>query len=248
MNPPPRVTVFGSGVNPMSLEGAVRIVCAQAEVRGGGYVCFADLNSLMTAEREAEHRRRLDQAWLVAPDGMPVVWACRWRTREPVTRVYGPDVVEAICGETAGFELTHYFYGAGPGTAEVLAKRLQGRFPGLRVVGWESPPFRPLTAEEEEALVSRLAALKPSFLWVGLSTPKQEAFMAAMEGRLDVGVTLGVGAAFDFLSGRVRQAPRWVQRIGLEWAFRVCTEPRRLWKRYLRNALALLAWRKRNSE
>ncbi|WP_404420611.1 WecB/TagA/CpsF family glycosyltransferase [Nibricoccus sp. IMCC34717] len=240
MNVPARVTITGSGVNPLTLETATALVVGRAATRAGGYVCFADLNSLMTAERDPEHRRRLERAWLVTPDGMPVVWLCRRRTRDPVTRVYGPDVVEAVCRATAGTPATHYFYGAAPGTAEALAQRLQERFPGLKVAGWESPPFRPLTAPEEADLAARLAKVRPDFLWVGLSTPKQEAFMAALEGRLDVGVTLGVGAAFDFLSGRVRQAPRWIQRSGLEWLFRVCTEPRRLTKRYLRNGWSFL--------
>ena len=199
------------------------------------YVCFCDVNSVSCARRDPAHLAALNQSFLTTPDGMPLVWLGRRAGHRHVTRVYGPDLLLEVCAATAGSDLTHFFYGAGPGTAEALAASLQARFPGLRIAGTHTPPFRELTAGEAAALESRIRDLRPSFFWVGLSTPKQEKFMAAFAPRLDTGIMLGVGAAFDFLSGRVRQAPRWMQRSGLEWLFRLCAEPRRLAPRYFKN-------------
>jgi N-acetylglucosaminyldiphosphoundecaprenol N-acetyl-beta-D-mannosaminyltransferase len=166
---------------------------------------------------------------------MPLVWLGKNAGHKATRRVYGPDLVLEVCGATAGTELTHFFYGGGTGTAEALAANLQTRFPGLKVVGTHCPPFRPLTADEADALEKRIHAAQPNFFWVGLSTPKQEAFMAEYSPRLRVPVMLGVGAAFDFLSGRIAQAPRWIQRSGFEWVWRLGAEPRRLGPRYFKN-------------
>ncbi|HEY6169879.1 MAG TPA: WecB/TagA/CpsF family glycosyltransferase, partial [Verrucomicrobiae bacterium] len=131
--------------------------------------------------------------------------------------------------------IRHFFYGGARGAAEELKRRLTERFPGLQIVGVYEPPFRPLDAGEERALIEQVRAARPDILWVGLSTPKQERFMAEYLPKLDVTLMVGVGAAFDFHSGRAKQAPRWMQRCGLEWFYRLCCEPRRLWKRYLKN-------------
>ncbi|MDX2188196.1 MAG: WecB/TagA/CpsF family glycosyltransferase [Opitutaceae bacterium] len=237
---PQRVPVTGIGVDALTLDYARELIVDRGRYRKRGYVCFADVNSIMSAHRDPFHRERLERAWLVTPDGMPVVWSCARRSDLQVNRVYGPDVVAAVCAATAGTGLTHFFYGGGPGTAEALSSALQERFPGLSVAGTYTPPFRPLNSDEAHDLAALVAQTKPNFFWVGLSTPKQEAFMAEFLPRLDAGVLLGVGAAFDFLSGRVRQAPRWVQRSGLEWVFRLCVEPKRLWKRYLTNVPAFV--------
>ena len=166
---------------------------------------------------------------------MPLVWLGRWQGHRQVTRVYGPDLMLAVCDAGRAVGLTHYFYGGVPGVAEELRARLAARFPGLRVVGASTPPFRPLTAAEATALQDEVARTRPDVLWVGLSTPKQERFMAAHAATLDVGLLVGVGAAFDFHTGRVRQAPRWMQRSGGEWLYRLAREPRRLGPRYLKN-------------
>ena len=187
-------------------------------------------------------REILNGAWLNAPDGMPLVWLGRWCGHGSVSRVYGPDLMLAVCDEGRGVGLKHFFYGGVPGVAETLREKLCARFPGLEVVGTYTPPFRPLNPEETEVLRSNVSRTQPDVIWVGLSTPKQERFMAEHGPRLDAGVLIGVGAAFDFHSGRVRQAPRWVQRSGTEWLFRVCQEPRRLWRRYLINN-SLFLWR-----
>jgi N-acetylglucosaminyldiphosphoundecaprenol N-acetyl-beta-D-mannosaminyltransferase len=242
MATPARYNVLGVGVHALTLESARDEIIAAARTRSnpGAYVCFCDVNSLSCARRDPAHLAALNDAFLATPDGMPVVWLGKRAGHAHISRVYGPDLLLAICAATAGSELTHFFYGAGPGTAENLAEKLQTRFPGLRVAGTHTPPFRDLASDEATVLESCIRALRPDFFWVGLSTPKQEKFMAAFAPRLETGVMLGVGAAFDFLSGRVRQAPRWMQRSGLEWLFRLCTEPRRLAPRYFRNNPAFI--------
>lgn len=237
MSTPPRFNVLGVGVHALSLPVARDLVIAAARAEAGkpNYVCFCDVNSVSCAQRDPAHLSRLNRSFLTTPDGMPLVWLGKRVGHKATSRVYGPDLVLEVCRATAGTELTHFFYGGGPGTADALAASLSARFPGLKIAGTQTPPFRPLTTEEADELEKRINALRPSFFWVGLSTPKQEAFMAEYSERLGAPVMLGVGAAFDFLSGRVSQAPRWIQRSGFEWVWRLCAEPRRLAPRYFKN-------------
>ncbi len=233
---PERFPVLGVRVSSLSLAQARDLIIAATRDRPpAAYVCFCDVNSVSCARRDPAHLAALNNSHLTTPDGMPLVWLGRRAGHRDINRVYGPDLLLEVCAATAGTELTHFFYGAAPGTADALAQKLQTRFPGLRIAGTHTPPFRELTDAEAAALEAKICALRPSFFWVGLSTPKQEKFMAAFAPRLDTGIMLGVGAAFDFLSGRVRQAPRWMQRSGLEWLFRLCSEPRRLAPRYFKN-------------
>jgi N-acetylglucosaminyldiphosphoundecaprenol N-acetyl-beta-D-mannosaminyltransferase len=166
---------------------------------------------------------------------MPLVWVGRRQGRKGMGRVYGPDLMLAALelSEKKGYR--HFFYGGTGGAAKALGERLGKRFPKLQIAGTYEPPFRPLNAEEEGELKKLIQAARPDMMWIGLSTPKQERFMAEYLGQLDVTLMAGVGAAFDFHTGRARQAPRWMQRSGLEWLFRLGCEPRRLWKRYLKN-------------
>ncbi|MFT3870258.1 MAG: WecB/TagA/CpsF family glycosyltransferase [Nibricoccus sp.] len=237
MPSPPRFNVLGVGVHALDLPLARDLVISAARENSGSakYICFCDVNSVSCAQRDPAHLERLNRSFLTTPDGMPLVWLGKRAGHKSTSRVYGPDLVLEVCRVTAGTELTHFFYGGGPGTADALAASLSARFLGLKIVGTETPPFRPLTAQEADELEKRIRTLRPSFFWVGLSTPKQEAFMAEYSERLAVPVMLGVGAAFDFLSGRVRQAPRWIQRSGFEWVWRLCAEPRRLGPRYFKN-------------
>jgi len=237
MPTPPRFNVLGVRVHATHLQQACEHIVAATRkpVPAPAYVCFCDVNSVSCARRDPNHLAILNRSLLTTPDGMPLVWLGRHAGHRDISRVYGPDLLLEICRATAGTELTHYFYGGGPGTAEALAASLQTRFPGLRVSGTETPPYRPLTTDEAAALEKRIHATRPHFFWVGLSTPKQEAFMAEYSPRLGAPVMLGVGAAFDFLSGRVRQAPRWVQQSGFEWLWRLCAEPHRLAPRYFKN-------------
>lgn len=164
-----------------------------------------------------------------------MVWMGRAAGFRQMGRVYGPDLMVEVCrvSQTAGFR--HFLFGGAPGVADELKLRLEKQFPGLQIAGCYTPPFRPLNDGEQQALEKQIRELKPDIMWVGLSTPKQEKFMSEFLPKLDVMLMAGVGAAFDFHSGRVKQAPRWVQRSGLEWLYRLGQEPRRLWRRYLRN-------------
>ena len=172
---------------------------------------------------------------MCVPDGMPMVWVGRLYGHRQMRRVYGPDLMLEICRRSVASGLTHYFYGGRSGVPEKLRQRLTARFPGLRVVGVRSPPFRQLTEQEESEFAEEMERAAPDILWVGLGTPKQEQWMAAHVDKLVAKVSIGVGAAFDMHAGLLPQAPRWMQVCGLEWLFRLWVEPRRLWRRYLFN-------------
>jgi N-acetylglucosaminyldiphosphoundecaprenol N-acetyl-beta-D-mannosaminyltransferase len=212
---------------------------AQAAIEGWitsgdrGYVCVANVHSVMEARRDRALQAVFNTARLAVPDGMPLVWVGRLKGHRGVRRVYGPDLTLQLCERAAQNGHRCFFYGGAPGVAEQLAEALVRRFPGLRVAGTEAPAFRPPTPEEDEEAVRRINAAAPDLIFVGLGCPKQERWMATHRDRLRAAVLVGVGAAFDFHTGRVRQAPRWMMRAGLEWLFRLGQEPRRLWRRYL---------------
>ena len=230
-----RVNVLGVGIHRLNLSSAVDLMAAAVRERRKGYICVTGVHGVMEAQTDPAFRRILNQAFLCTPDGMPMVWLGKLNGHGQMGRVYGPDLMLAVCrwSETSGCR--HFFYGGAPGVAAELRDRLTARFPGLVVAGCYTPPFRPLTPAEDVALSQQIRASRPDILWVGLSTPKQEKFMAEYLPRLDVTLMVGVGAAFDFHSGRVKQSPRWMQRSGLEWFYRLCQEPRRLARRYLKN-------------
>jgi N-acetylglucosaminyldiphosphoundecaprenol N-acetyl-beta-D-mannosaminyltransferase len=231
----PRYNVLGIGISALNLATARAAVLAALAERHKGYVCTADVRVVNLAVNDATRRSRVNASLLTTPDGMPLVWLGRWHGHRDVSRVYGPDLMLDLCAATAATGHSHFFYGGGPGIAEELRTRLITRHPGLRIAGIHTPPFRSLTIGEENELVDRVAAVKPDIFWVGLGVPQREHFMADFLPRLDTTVMIGVGAAFDLLSGRVRQAPRWIQRSGFEWLFRLCLEPRRLAPRYFRH-------------
>jgi N-acetylglucosaminyldiphosphoundecaprenol N-acetyl-beta-D-mannosaminyltransferase len=164
---------------------------------------------------------------------MPLVWLGRWKSGHKVKRVYGPDLMLALCQLSIELDYSHFFYGGSADIPDRLAQKLQSRFPGLRVAGVYSPPFRPLTTAENAHIVEQINEAAPDIIWVGLGTPKQDLWMAAHRPQLTAPVLIGVGAAFDFHTGRLPQAPQWMQNAGLEWLFRLWQEPRRLWYRYL---------------
>lgn len=227
--PPPRYNVLGVGVSALTLDRARDLVVGVKGTRQRGYICLGTAHGLTEARRDADLRRIYNRSWLTTPDGMPLVWL----GPAGVQRVYGPDLMLAVCDAGRAVGLTHYFYGGVPGVAALLRDALVTKFPGLAVVGTFTPSFDPFAADELARLHADIARASPDVVWVGLGTPKQERFMAQMSESLDAGVLIGVGAAFDFHSGRRRQAPRWMQRSGLEWLFRLGTEPRRLGPRYL---------------
>jgi N-acetylglucosaminyldiphosphoundecaprenol N-acetyl-beta-D-mannosaminyltransferase len=232
---PPRANVLGVGVSAINLDSAVAAVTRALELKTKGFVCVTGVHGVSEAQSDPAFRRILNEAFLNTPDGMPMVWVGRAQGFREMRRVYGPDLMLRICELSASRGFTHFFYGGAAGVAEQLKRELERRFPGLRIVGTYSPPFRALNREEEAELVTLVSQIRPDIFWVGLSTPKQEKFMAQYAKRLQATLFFGVGAAFDFHTGRVRQAPRWMQSSGLEWLFRLVSEPRRLWKRYLKN-------------
>jgi len=229
-----RFSVLGVSVSATTLPDAVNLVQSWLGGENRQYVCVTGVHGVMESRRDPALRQIHNAAGLVTPDGMPLVWFGRVAGHR-IDRVYGPDLLLAICGACESGGIRHFFYGGGIGVAGLLVNRLEARFPSIRVVGTLTPPFRPLTREEDQAEVDLINTADPDIVWVGLSTPKQERWMASHRDRLNAGVLVGVGAAFDFHAGLKRQAPGWMQRAGLEWLFRLMTEPRRLWKRYLRN-------------
>jgi N-acetylglucosaminyldiphosphoundecaprenol N-acetyl-beta-D-mannosaminyltransferase len=238
---PARANVLGVGVSAINLDSAVAAVGQALERKNKGYICVTGVHGVSEAQTDEAFRNVLNGAFLNTPDGMPMVWMGKLQGFKLMGRVYGPDLMLRVCELTQERGFSHFLYGGGPGVAEELKSRLEQRFPQLNIVGTFTPPFRPLNATEEGDLEERIRQLKPDVIWVGLSTPKQEKFMATYWQRLDATLFFGVGAAFDFHAGRVRQAPRWMQRSGLEWLFRLGCEPRRLWKRYLKNNPLFLA-------
>ncbi len=233
MATPPRVNILGVGISAINMEQALAIIDDWIARRDPHYVCVSTVHGIMESQRDEAVRRTLNSSGLTTPDGMPLVWISRLRGHRHVRRVYGPDLMLAVCERSVAKGYRHYLYGGRPGVAEALKARLERRFPGLQIVGLESPPFEPLTPEQDAEAVGRINAARPDIVWVGMSTPKQDLWAAEHVGRLSAPVIIAVGAAFDFVSGRKRQAPRWMRQSGLEWLFRLIQEPRRLWRRYL---------------
>ncbi len=226
--------ILGMRVDATSYEDAIQRIFVWSRGRESRYVCVANVHMTMEAYDAPDFRRIVNAADLVTPDGMPLVWMLR-RLRVPgQERVYGPELTVRVCEVAAREGIPVGFYGGTPEALEGLVQKLKVRFPDLKVAYAYSPPFRPLAAEEDERIVREINASGARILFVGLGCPKQERWMAAHKGRVQA-VMIGVGAAFDFHAGRLPQAPAWMQRAGLEWLFRLLTEPRRLWRRYARH-------------
>lgn len=241
--PPPiaRFNVLGIAVSAIDLGSATNAVLDALRAHRKGYVCVTGVHGVTEAQDDPVFRCILNNAFLNTPDGMPLVWLGKLH-RQRVDRVYGPDLMLEIFAATQRTGFRHFFYGGAPGVADNLKCRMDALMPGLNIVGTFSPPFRPLDPQEECNFIAHVRECKPDIVWVGLSTPKQERFMAEYLPKLDTTLMFGVGAAFDFHSGRVVQAPRWIQRSGFEWLFRMICEPRRLARRYLVNN-PLFLWR-----
>lgn len=237
------INMLGVPLHPMTMAGAAAAILEWGRAaEPQGYVCLTAAHSLMACREDARTRRAFAGSLANLTDGMPLVWFSRWSGVPEAERIYAGDLLPAIAGRSVQLELRHYFYGGGPGVALRLAAVLQSRFPGFGVVGTWSPPFGPVGEEEDRADVERINAARPDIVWVGLGTGKQEPWMAEHRSAIRASLMIGIGAAFDYISGNVPQAPRWMQRAGLEWAFRLATEPRRLFPRYRQYPLfALLA-------
>lgn len=228
-----RANVLGVGVSVACMKEAVNL--SDQLLRSGqrGYICAADVHTIIEAQSNLELRNVLNRSFLTTADGMPLVWVGRMQGYREIDRIYGPDFMLEMCEFSSERGYKHFLYGGKPGVAEQLKVKLTSRFPSLQIVGTFTPPFRPLNTIEEAALVSVVAEAKPDIFWVGLGSPKQDHFMAQYFRKLDARLFVGVGAAFDFHSGSVREAPNWLKRSGFQWAFRLIQEPRRLWRRYL---------------
>jgi len=230
-----RANVLGVGVHAVDLPRSLEVIESALGNRQAGYVCVTGVHGVMEARRDARFREILDHALLVTPDGMPTVWVGRAQGYKAMRRVFGPDLMLELCRRSVEKNFRHFLYGGPPGVAEALRCNLELWFPGIHVVGTFTPPFRPLLPHELVALEDLFTRTNPDIVWVGLSTPKQERFMAEFVPRLKRGVMIGVGAAFDFHTGRLKDAPAWVKNSGLQWLHRVLQEPSRLGKRYLVN-------------
>jgi N-acetylglucosaminyldiphosphoundecaprenol N-acetyl-beta-D-mannosaminyltransferase len=231
----PKGNILGVHANAINMNDALTAIDSWIVTQNPHYICVTSVHSIMECYDNPELRSIYNKSGLITPDGMPVVWLLRQHGYPFTERVYGPDLMLATCQQGLQKGYRHYFYGGGPGVAEKMAQRLTDRFPGLIVSGIDVPPFRQLTPEEDEAAISRITTARPDIVWIGLGCPRQERWMSEHLIKLGAPVLIGVGAAFDFHSGNKLQAPHWIQRIGMEWFFRLITEPRRLWSRYFKN-------------
>ncbi len=229
----PATRVLGVPISTINMGVAVRTILDWVTHRNAQYICVRDVHGIMRAQDDPALMAIHDGAGLVTPDGMPLAWTLKARGYQDAGRVCGADLVAALCEASVPAGTRHYLYGGKPGVAERMAAKLTEMFPGLQIMGLGTPPFRPLTAEEDVATVAEISATRPDIVWVGLSTPKQEYWMRDHVNRIPGATLIGIGAAFDFYAGDVKRAPRWMHSSGLEWLHRLISEPRRLWHRYL---------------
>ncbi len=232
--------VWGLPLAPWTREEAVEAVLALIEAGRPSFFITANLHYAMLSDRSAELRAVNARAAFLLADGAPLVWASRWRQTRLPERVAGSDLIFDLCAAASAKGLGVFLLGGPPGVAEEASRHLQERYPGLRVVGTACPPHRPLNVEEHSDLMAQIREARPDLLFVAFGQPKGELWIDQHREALEVPVSVQVGASLEFVTGRVRRAPRWMQRIGLEWAYRTWLEPRRLAPRYARNALFLL--------
>lgn len=231
----PWTDVLGVRISAVSLASATKTVMAWISNREKRYVAVTGVHGVIEAQDDPQLKRVLNDAGLNVPDGMPMVWLSRLAGHAHVTRVFGPDFMLSVSDALASRGGTAFYYGGAPDVAEELADTLVKSCPGLRTAGVYCPPFRELAPHEEDEIAGRINHARPDIVWVGLSTPKQERWMAGFRPLLEAPVLIGVGAAFDYNTGRIKRAPAWMQKSALEWLFRLLQDPKRLWKRYARN-------------
>lgn len=236
------VDIFGVNVHAMRFDEAAQTLVEWAQAPQKRYVCTCPVYTLMIAQEVPEAKAALNNADLVTADGMPVVWVQRRRGASAAERCYGPGLMRAVCKLTAGTGVRHYLWGGEAGVPELLTQEIRRQYGDVNIVGAYSPPFEEIGTPPQAEYIERINAAKPDIVWVGLGSPKQDVWMNLYRDQLDAPLLIGIGAAFDFLSGRKRQAPEWMGSIGLEWSFRLFQEPRRLARRYVKyNSLFL--WR-----
>ena len=229
-----RANVLGIGIHALPLRGAVDAIATAICCQKKGYICVAGVHGIMEARRDPSLAHIFRDAFLVVPDGMPTVWMGRLQGLRMV-RVFGPELMLAVLQEPQLAHAKHYLYGGAPGVAKQLQEVLLSRNPELRITGTFCPPFRPLSTTEETTFINEIRYHQPDIIWVGLSTPKQEKFMAKYLPNLRTTLMIGVGAAFDFHTGRINDSPQWIKQMGMQWVHRLAQDPQRLWRRYLFN-------------
>jgi N-acetylglucosaminyldiphosphoundecaprenol N-acetyl-beta-D-mannosaminyltransferase len=229
------VDVVGVPLAVIDYERTLHWMDAMVSERRQGYVCVCNVHTVMASQEDPALRAALMSSALNVPDGQPLVWALSALGHRLPDRVYGPELMARACARAALSGQRFYLYGGRDQAALMkLGSSLRRRFPGINIVGGYAPPFRTLTAEERAAVAEDINESEADVVWVGIGVPKQEKWMASLRPHLEAPVLVGVGAAFDFLAGVMPQAPAMLQKAGLEWAFRLAQEPRRLWRRYLR--------------
>ncbi|MBZ0167055.1 MAG: WecB/TagA/CpsF family glycosyltransferase [Candidatus Omnitrophica bacterium] len=227
------VNILGVNIAVTSVERTTACVRKWIADRTQAYVCFAPVSTLVDCQKSAPYKNIINGATMTNPDGMPVVWVARWKGRKNIQRTCGPDFMERLFEESEGAGYRHFFYGGTSESKELLLQAIKRRWPGLKIAGAIAPPFRAVGELEESTLLEEINAARADVLWVGLGSPKQDYWMANHRDKLNVPVICGVGAAFDFIAGTKPMAPGWMRSGGLEWLFRLCCEPKRLWRRYV---------------
>lgn len=232
--------VLDVSVEPLNIEQALQRIESELRRRRKGYICMAGVHGIMEAHRDPELSAIYAGSRITLPDGTPTVWVGRLQGHRHMERIAGPDLMREVFRRREFAPYTHFFYGGKAGVAEELRERFTEQYPWADIVGTWTPPYRDLTLREEQELIRRIHKLKPDIIWVGISTPRQERFMHRYLLRLDTTLMFGVGAAYDFHTGRIKDAPQWIKSVGMQWFHRLLQDPRRLWKRYLRNNPAFL--------
>jgi N-acetylglucosaminyldiphosphoundecaprenol N-acetyl-beta-D-mannosaminyltransferase len=232
--------VLGVDVDAVDMEEALGHVAAFLQSFRKGYVCVASVHGVMEAQRNAQLLEVYSHSAMTIPDGMPLAWVGRMQGHAGMQRVTGPDLMLEVFRRKEFAQATHFLYGGREGIATELRDRLQQQYPWVKIVGTYTPPFRDLSNSEEAEFITSIAALKPDIIWVGIGCPKQEIFMARHLPDLETKLMFGVGAAFDFHTGHIRDCADWIKRAGLQWLHRLLQDPKRLWRRYLSNNPAFL--------
>ena len=225
--------ILNIGISAIDMNDVCLLVKDAILERKKKYICVCPVSTIMECRRDKKVFTSVHSADLATPDGMPVVWIGRMKGHKNVRRVYGPDLMQKVCEVSVKNSYKHYLYGSSQDTLNQLKERLNEKYPGLMISGSFSPPFRQITEEESAKIVGEINDSNPDIVWVGLGSPKQDLWMHEYRDRLNAPVLIGVGAAFDFLAGVKLQAPGWIRNNGFEWLFRLVTEPKRLWRRYL---------------
>jgi N-acetylglucosaminyldiphosphoundecaprenol N-acetyl-beta-D-mannosaminyltransferase len=236
----PKANVLGIAIDAVNMHQALKRIAQHLQLHSKGYVCLCGVHGIMEAQRDPEVARAFAGAALVAPDGMPTVWVGHHQGNSEMERVAGPDLMLEVLRREEFRGYTHFFCGGREGVAVELRDQLLSKYPWLQIVGTHTPPFGPMSSTEEREFIATIHRLQPDIVWVGISTPKQELFMRRYSPLLNTTLMFGVGAAFDFHTGRISDCAEWIKRVGLQWFHRLLQDPKHLWKRYLRNNPAFL--------